>query len=84
VLSRSWGLNAGQPEDDERERYSGRRRIREIEMVRRKEKEREREMQTRAIHKGRGKKTPKKKRLSVAHTSKDGGDRTAPSIDGYI
>ena len=32
---------------------------------------------------GRGKKTRKKKRLS-AHTSKDRGDRTAPSIEGYI
>lgn len=29
-------------------------------------------------------KNPKKKKVKCAHTSKDGGDRTAPSIEGYI
>lgn len=57
--SRSWGLNADQPEDDEREDSGRRRSIREIEMGR-KGKEREGDMQT--IHKGEGKKAERKKK----------------------
>jgi len=84
--SRSWGLNADQPEDDERETGSvRRRRLREVEMGRRKEKEREerckrgRYTRTREINP-----KVKNKKVKCAHTPKDGGDRTAPSIEGYI